>query len=138
MRKYLNQIEAITAEEVEACMPTATADGFHAAFAREHTPRTETFCLTDIAEAEVTENIENGLRLHTTKITARCSVRHTLTTAVALRLTDTEGTQWLVGGVGTNKPLITTEQMHPGEYESPTVVQVNVIWTGIFPLLELI
>ena len=106
MRKYLNQIEAITAEEVEACMPTATADGFHAAFAREHTPRTETFCLTDIAEAEVTENIENGLRLHTTKITARCSV--------------------------------TTEQMHPGEYESPTVVQVNVIWTGIFPLLELI
>ena len=138
MRKYLNQIESITAEEVEAIIPTATADGFHAAFAGRNDPRTETFCLTDIAEAEVTENVENGLRLYTTKITARCSVRHQLTAAVALRLTDTEGTQWLVGGVGTNKPLITTEQIHPGEYESPTVVKVNVVWTGIFPMLELI
>ena len=137
MRRFLYRVEAITAAAVKTTNVAVAPDGHRAMFVGR-APNAEEWCLTNIAEADTTESVEDGLRLYTTKITVTTH-RHTpLATTAALLLTDAEGARWLVGGKGPTDPLFTTEQHHPGEFNSPTVVVVNITWTSVFPMLEII
>ncbi len=86
--------------------------------------------LASLAAVEVTDEVENGTRRYTTKLTAtlRCpyaEVQEALTRRhLSLRLTAADGTQYIMGLACRPHPLIRV---------SATLTST---WTGIHPLLE--
>lgn len=69
--------------------------------------------IVGLAEVETNEEVENGTRLTTTKLTATLCRRFQLPTApTAFRLTDTRGNTYLLGTAEHPYPLITQSQIH--------------------------
>ena len=67
--------------------------------------------IVGLAEVETNEEVENGTRLTTTKLTATlCRHFQLPTTHTAFRLTDTRGTTYLLGTSEHPYPLITQTQ----------------------------
>lgn len=63
--------------------------------------------IVGLAQVETTEEVENGMRLSTTKLTATLCQRFQLPTRpLAFRLTDVRGNQYLLGTAESPYPLV--------------------------------
>ena len=109
MRRFLYRVEAITAAAVKTTNVAVAPDGHRAMFVGR-APNAEEWCLTNIAEADTTESVEDGLRLYTTKITVTTHAHNNGGTATHRRRGDTLVSGW----EGTDRPALHHRAASPG------------------------
>lgn len=95
--------------------------------------------IVGLAEVETTEEVENGTRLTTTKLTASLCRRFQLpTTPTAFRLTDTRGNTYLLGTAERPYPLITQAQTHAATPSERTGFTLTIQHTAENSLVEIL
>lgn len=94
--------------------------------------------IVGLTEVETTEEVENGTRLSTTKLTATlCHHFQLPTTPTAFRLTDTRGNTYLLGTAEHPYPLITQAQTHTPTSSERTTHTLTIQHTVENSLLEI-
>jgi len=93
-------------------------------------------CMIGLANVEVSDKVENGIRTWTTKFTATLSERFPISNVPqAFRLTDVQGNSWLVGLGERPFPIVNQTSTHSSEISSKTACILTVSWTSICPML---
>lgn len=89
-----------------------------------------------LAEVETTEEVENGTRLSTTKLSATLCHRFQLpSTPTAFRLTDVQGRQYLVGTAQQPFPLVKQEESIGSNAASQTAFTMTIQHTSEISLV---
>lgn len=128
----LNTVPPTTSAAPLSCQPRAIA------LVRETMPW-QGIPIVGLAEVETTEEVENGTRLTTTKLTATlCRHFQLPTTPTAFRLTDTRGTTYLLGTSNHPYPLITQAQTHAATPSERTAFTLTIEHTSENSLVEIL
>ena len=91
-----------------------------------------------LTEVETTEEVENGIRLSTTKLTATlCKRFQSSSKPLAFRLTDVQGKQYLLGTVRSPYPLITQMESHEDKAAATTTYILSIHHIAEKTLLEI-
>lgn len=95
--------------------------------------------IVGLASMQVTENMKNGIRLYTTKITATLPARlpHD-SNPKAVKLTDVLGKKYLVGLSSAPYPLITQEDKFADKASEKSACTLSITLTSSYPAMEII
>lgn len=94
--------------------------------------------IVGLAQVETTEEVENGTRLSTTKLSATLCHRFQLpTTPTAFRLTDVQGKHYLLGTSEHPYPLITQTETHPNTSPETSTFALHVEHIAKISLAEI-
>ncbi|MBR4553038.1 MAG: hypothetical protein IKO20_04900 [Bacteroidaceae bacterium] len=95
--------------------------------------------IVGLAEVETTEEVENGTRLSTTKLTATLCKRFQIPTRhLAFRLTDVQNNQYFLGTSDSPYPLITQKENHEDKAATPTTHILSIQLTSENSSLEIL
>lgn len=91
----------------------------------------EVKCLRPV-KLEITDKIEDGLRLYTHKLTFRtCEEDINVRDVFAYLVTDLDGKKYLIGSGERPYPIINISDVHPDSYASSTMTEVSVQWISM-------
>ena len=86
-----------------------------------------------LSSLQVTEELQNGQRIYTSRLTATLPARFVPEQRTALRLTDVQGRQLLVGLAERPYPLLTQEDILPERPSEASRTQLTATWAGTHP-----
>ena len=116
---------------------TALPDGRHVA-ASAYQPW-EQLCTVGYPALEVTDEIGNGYRQYTTKLTAVLAEAPSYAAEpMAYRATCADGTQVLIGVDYAPYPLVTISDAHPSTPSEKCACTLTVTWTAPMPALIIV
>lgn len=94
--------------------------------------------LVGLASLEVTDEVENGVRLYTSKLTATlCKQFQHPTRPSAFRLTDVQGRQYLLGTALQPFALVAQNENIGNAPSSSTANTLTVNWQNATPILQI-
>jgi len=131
--KFVRRLEVLPARHLS---PLVALPPLGEAVQTGHWPLTQ-LPLATLASVEVTEDIENGLRQFTTKVTAALRCHYEVPTVpVALVLTLTDGSQLIVGTASRPFPVVTVTVTRPDKASSQSCETLTATWTAPTPALS--
>lgn len=96
-----------------------------------------TLSIVGLAALETTEEIENGVRLHTTKLSA--TLEETIVfpeRPVAFLASSVNGSRFLIGTAQRPFPLVTQNSILPSNSAENCITELVVNFTSQFPLIK--
>lgn len=135
MVRYINRIDYCSAQLLT---PVVNFPPAQTAYATSYLPF-ENLPLAALAALEVSEEIQDGERVFTSKLTAvlKCSF-DVPSRPIALRLTCTDGTQLPLGTSRRPFPLATVTIAHPNKASEQSAYTLTATWTAPTPALTLV
>ncbi len=95
-------------------------------------------CLVGLASVDVSQNVENGSRLTTVKLTAHTTDDfHVDHRRLAWRVTTVDGKQYLIGINEQPFPVTTVSDNYPDKSTEPSGKIITVSWQTPLDLLEI-
>ena len=95
-------------------------------------------CMIGLANVEIADKVENGLRTWNTKFTATLSTRFPISSVPqSFRLTDVKGNTFLIGLGERPFPIVNQTTTHNSDIGSKTACLLTVSWTAICPMLAI-
>lgn len=96
----------------------------------------EQLCTVGYPSLEVTDEIENGYRQYTSKLTAVLAEAPSYATEpMAYRVTYTDGSHAIIGVDYAPYPLSTISDVHPSSPSEKSACTLTVTWTAPLPAL---
>lgn len=94
--------------------------------------------IVGLASLNVSDEVSDGLRTYTSKVTATMEKRlpHSSLT-MAVRLTDVQGRRYLMGGAARPYPLFQQEDKYADRPGEPSACQLTITLQGPFPAMEI-
>ena len=135
MIRYINKVEWCEARHLRLAVPMTDNLTVYCA---DHMPY-QKIDIIGLAELEVADSVDNGVRVWTSKLSAALPCRlPTPSTPVSLRLTATDGTRYLLGLSNRPYPTITFSDKHPSGVGQPCSCVLNAVLKGPTPALQAI
>lgn len=131
--RYITHVDVCPANHLRLAHPLQ--DGVHF-YAPSYIPW-EHVCISGLAGLEVTDEVEDGMRTYTSKLTFVSEERSALPAGpVAFRLTAADGTQFVMGSAERPHPVITISDSHPAKASSVCACTYTAQWQSPFaPLI---
>ena len=129
MLRYIRKIELCAARHVRTATPLP--DGLSVRLP-DWAPW-QPLPTVGLSSLQVTEELQNGQRIYTSRLTATLPARFVPEQRTALRLTDVQGRQLLVGLAERPYPLLTQEDILPERPSEASRTQLTATWTGTHP-----
>lgn len=134
MNKYIKKVEWCNARHLYLAVPLT--DNIHV-YCVDYMPYEE-LPVVGLASLEVSDAVDNGVRLWTSKLTATLPERPAVPdTAVSLRLTAVDGTVFLMGLDCRPHPVVTIDDRHPSNASGLCACSFQALLKGSMPALVL-
>jgi len=134
MNRYIKKVEWCDARHLYLAVPLT--DNIHV-YCVDYMPYEE-LPIVGLASLEVSDAVNEGLRIWTSKLTATLPERPDVpNTAISLRLTATDGTVYLMGFGKRPHPKITVSDMHPSNASGLCACCFQAELKGPIPTLTL-
>lgn len=134
MIRYINRLAYCSAQLLS---PVVVFPSSSAAYSTGYLPF-EDLPLAALASLEVSEEMQDGERVFTSKLTAVLKCPFDVPTKpIALRLTCTDGTTLILGTAERPFPLSSVSVAHPEKASERSAYTLNVTWTAPTPALVL-
>ncbi len=125
--RYINRVDMCPARHLHLVRPLP--DGVHA-YAPDYVPW-ESLCISGLAALEVTDNVEDGVRTFTSKLTLTLADRPALPNGpVGFRLTTTGGEELLLGLAFRPFPTVALSDSLPSKPASACACTLTATWEG--------
>ena len=135
MIRYINKVEWCDARHLRLAVPMTDS---LTVYCRDYMPY-QKIEIVGLAELEVSDSVDNGVRVWTSKLAAVLPCRlPTPANPVSLRLTATDGTRYILGLSNRPYPTITFSDKHPSGLEQPCSCVMNAVLKGPIPALQTI
>lgn len=134
MVRYINKLAVCSAQHLS---PLVAFPPSSAAYSTGYLPF-EDLPLAALASLEVTEEMQDGERVFTSKVTAVLKCPYDVPTKpIALRLTCTDGATLIVGTASRPFPVTTVSVAHPEKASERSAYTLGATWTAPTPALVL-
>lgn len=133
MIRYINKVEWCEARHLRLAVPMT--DNL-TVYCEDYMPY-QKIEIVGLAELEVSDSVDNGFRVWTSKLAAAMPCRlPTPSSPMSFRLTATDGTRYILGLSSRPFPTVTFLDKHPSGLGQPCSCTMNVVLKGPIPMLK--
>ena len=133
MLRYINKVEWCAAKHLHLAVPMVDNLTVYCADYMPYEP----LPMIGLAELEISDAMENGVRLWSTKLVLTLPERiSSPSNPFSFRLTATDGTQYILGLSERPHPIVTFSDKHPNGANCQCACTMNVSLKGPIPALQ--